>query len=168
MKMILVMSVAVGSMLAQSAPSTAPPPAAKSTAKSKKPAKAATPPLTIPKEAVDQGDGSFRYVDKKGTPWIYRQTPFGVSRSLESTVLGANPGQTPFGQSKGQAAPSVTTASANASEDPNEKATAVAKGDMIEFSRPTPFGITKWQKSKNDLTPDEQKIWSRVQPKGNE
>jgi hypothetical protein len=173
MKMIFVIALAAVSVYGQSTPasSSAPQPTSAAHPKSKA-TKAATPPLTIPKTAVDLGDGSFRYVDPKGTAWIYSQTPFGVSRSLESAVSGQATGKTPFGQSKSQAAAiaAVTTAQASnkESDDPNAKVTAVAKGDIIEFSRPTPFGITKWQKNKNDLTPDEQKIWERVQPKGNQ
>lgn len=173
MKMILVMALAAGSIYGQSTPAntTAPEPTSAAHPKSKK-TKAPTQPLTIPKTAVDQGDGSFRYVDPKGTAWIYSQTPFGVSRALESAVSGPPTGKTPFGQSKSQAAAvaAVTAAqtSNHSSDDPDAKVTAVAKGDTIEFSRPTPFGVTKWQKKKNDLTPDEQKIWERVQPKGNQ
>ena len=64
--------------------------------------------------------------------------------------------------------PAVPANNSASKDDPNEKATAVATGDNIEFSRPSPFGITKWQKNKNDLTPDEQKIWSREQAKGSQ
>jgi hypothetical protein len=173
MKIIFVMALVAGSVYGQSAAATTTAPAATSatTVRSKK-TKVPTAPLTIPKTAVDQGDGSFRYVDPKGTAWIYRQTPFGVSRSLESTVSAQATGKTPFGQSKSQAAAiaAVTTAQASGkdSDDINAKVTAVAQGDTIEFSRPTPFGVTKWQKNKNDLTPDEQKIWERVQPKGSQ
>jgi hypothetical protein len=173
MKMILVMAIAAGSVYGQSTPAgtTAPEPTSPSHPRSKK-TKAPTPPLTIPKTAVDQGDGSFRYVDPKGTAWIYSQTPFGVSRSLESAVTGQATGKTPFGQSKSQAAAvaalTAAPASNKESDDPDAKVTAVAKGDTIEFARPTPFGVTKWQKKKNDLTPGEQRIWERVQPKGNQ
>ena len=169
MKMILVLAIAAGSIFvqgsfAQTVTSAQSPPV-------KKKAKVASAPLVIPKTAVDQGDGSFRYVDPKGTAWIYRQTPFGLSRSLESAV-GQPAGKTPFGQSKSQAAAiaAVTSAQASAkeSDDPNAKVTAVAKGESIEFSRPSPFGVIRWQKSKNDLTADEQKILARVQPKGNQ
>jgi hypothetical protein len=168
MKTIFVMALAAGSMFAQSSPATATAPAPKPAAK--KTAKVPTAPLTIPSGAVEQADGSFRYVDKKGTPWIYRQTPFGVSRSLESTVLGANNGETPFGPAKGAAIAAVKTSQASPKtlDDPDAKVTAVAKGDKIEFTRPTPFGVTKWEKDKNDLTPDERKIWDRLQPKGNQ
>jgi hypothetical protein len=173
MKTILVMALAAGSIYGQSTPAstTAPVPTSASHPRSKK-TKAPTAPLTIPKTAVDLGDGSFRYVDPKGTAWIYSQTPFGVSRSLESAVSAQPTGKTPFGQSKTQTAAIAAVTSAQAStkesDDPNAKVTAIAQGDTIEFSRPTPFGVTKWQKNKNDLTPDEKKIWERVQPKGNQ
>lgn len=169
MKTVLLIALAAGSMFAQTASTSAN--ANPAPAKTKKTAKPVTAALTIPTTAVAQADGSFRYVDKKGTPWIYRQTPFGVSRSLESTVQGKTVGQTPFGPSKSQTAAvaAVTTkASPKSVDDPDAKVTAVAKGDMIEFTRPTPFGVTKWEKKKVDLTADEQKVWSREEPKGSQ
>jgi len=178
MKMIWMMALAAGSTFAQTtttpAAKTATAPSMQSNAKSVKTRKPGKPTavLTIPQTAVDQGDGSFRYLDPKGVAWIYRSTPFGVSRSLESATSAAPAGQTPFGPSKGQAAAAPAVAHAEVKpgtqDDPDAKVTAVAKGDTIEFTRPTPFGITKWQKNKNALTPAEQKIWARLQPKGTE
>jgi hypothetical protein len=139
--------------------------------KAKKAGKSAAP-LTIPETAVDRGDGTFRYVDSSGTAWIYTKTPFGVSRQSEAAVIGHTGGQTPFGESKNQgvaapvAAPAPVTPGSK--DDPDAKVTAVASGDIIEFTRPTPFGATRWKKNKNDLTPQEKTIWARVQPKGNQ
>ena len=166
MKMVLTMALAAGATFAQSTAAPAP------AAKSKKTAKAAAP-LTIPPTAVDQGNGSFRYVDAKGMAWLYQKTPFGISRSPETTPSGQGVGQTPFGPSKSQggansAVAAPTVVKTGNVDDPNAKATAVAKGDMIEFTKPSPFGVTKWQKKKTDLTSDEQKIWARMQPKGNQ
>jgi hypothetical protein len=166
MRMISVVALAVGTMYAQSGPATT---SAQSNAKSKKTAKPAAP-VTIPASAVDQGDGSFRYVDPKGTAWIYRKTPFGISRATEASLLGHTAGETPFGTAKGQAGPVAAPAAPKpgSADDPDSKVTAVEKGDMIEFTRPTPFGVTKWQKNKNDLNASEKKIWDRLQPKGNQ
>jgi hypothetical protein len=118
-------------------------------------------PLTIPASAVKQSDGNYRYVDAKGTAWIYRNTPFGVSRATEAAVK-ANAAMAQAG--------SVTASagSAKPAQDRDEKVTAVANGDTIQFARPTPFGVTRWSKSKSDLTPDEQKIWDREQAKRNQ
>ncbi len=125
----------------------------------KKPAPVA--PLTIPASAVKQPDGNYRYVDAKGTAWIYRNTPFGVSRATEATVkANAAMAQT--------ASPTDAMGSTKPAQDRDEKVTAVASGDTIQFARPTPFGVTRWSKNKTDLTPDEQKIWDREQAKRNQ
>jgi len=124
----------------------------------KKPTRVA--PLTIPASAVKQPDGNYRYVDAKGTPWIYRNTPFGVSRATEATVK-ANAALAE------EASPPAMTG-AKPAQDRDEKVAAVATGDTIQFARPTPFGVTRWSKNKTDLTPDEQKIWDREQAKRNQ
>lgn len=167
MKTILVLLVAVGSVAGSVVAQTTAVTPVTSTMKSKKHAKVqAVVPLTIPATAVDQGDGTFKYVDNKGAAWIYRKTPFGVSRSLETAVTAQNTGQTPFGASKSKTVSAPAAAPSSLTEDANSKVNAVANGDKIEFSHSTPFGVTKWQKSKNDLTPDEQKIWDREQAAG--
>lgn len=121
----------------------------------------ATPvtPLTIPASAVQQPDGSYRYKDPQGTDWIYRNTPFGVSRATEASVRAM--------QGTDSEAPG-SRVQHQASQDRDEKVTAVSKGETIEFARPTPFGVTRWQKPKNSLTADEQKIWDREQAKRNQ
>ena len=68
---------ASGLLMAQSDPK----PADKDTAKkaaAKKPG-----PLTIPKDAVHNQDGTYSYTDKAGKKWRYVNTPFGVMRSEE-------------------------------------------------------------------------------------
>jgi hypothetical protein len=118
-------------------------------------------PLAIPASAVKQPDGNYRYVDEKGTAWIYRNTPFGVSRATEAAVKA----NAAMAQAASATAPS---GSAKPAQDRDEKVTAVANGDTIQFARPTPFGVTRWSKNKSDLTPDEQKIWDREQAKRNQ
>ena len=117
-------------------------------------------PLTIPASAVKQPDGNYRWVDSKGTAWIYHNTPFGVSRATEAAVQ-ANASMIQNGSSSGSAIPGKPE------QDRDEKVTAVANGDTVQFARPTPFGVTRWAKNKADLTPDEQKIWDREQNKRN-
>src|SRR5437016_3293580 len=61
------------------------------------PAKKTTPPapaktikpLEIPKEAVEIDPGTFRYTDSDGKKWIYRKTPWGVSRLEDKPVDAA-------------------------------------------------------------------------------
>ena len=65
--------------------SNAPAPAGSPTAPPPQPAVAA-----IPAEAVPTDDGSFRGKDKDGKTWLYRPTPFGISKVEDK---GAAPAQ---------------------------------------------------------------------------
>jgi hypothetical protein len=40
----------------------------------------ASKPMPIPAEAVLGADGDYHYTDPQGKQWIYRKTPFGVTR----------------------------------------------------------------------------------------
>jgi hypothetical protein len=94
---------------------------------------------TIPPDATPLPDGSFRYVDKEGKKWIYRNTPFGVSKAEERPVAQAV---------------------ARIEDDP---AKSEDLGDSVRFSRPTPFGPKVWTKKKSDLDSYEKSIWDRDQ-----
>ncbi len=96
---------------------------------------------TIPPDATPVGDGSFRYVDKNGKKWIYRNTPFGVSKSEER----------PAAQAVQQVA-----------DDPTKSEDA---GDSVKFTRPTPFGAKVWTKKKTELDAYEKSIWDRDRKK---
>jgi hypothetical protein len=96
---------------------------------------------TIPPDAVAAGDGSFRYTDKAGKRWIYRKTPFGISKAEEK------PDVQPVPQIAGD--PTKT-------ED---------LGDSVRFTRPTPFGPKVWVTKKSALDNYEQGLWNRDQPK---
>ncbi len=98
----------------------------------KAPAKAVDPGQP-PKTAKDNGDGSFSWTDPKGKRWISRKTPFGWMRS-ENTGLASEPGV-------GSVDPSVKVSEA---------------GDNVHFEKATPFGTTKWDKRKADLTDGER------------
>jgi hypothetical protein len=127
-----------GSLLLAADPQAppAPPPAAKPTKPAAKPTKNAPPPLTVPTNAVQVSPGLYRWTDKDGKGWMYRRTPFGVSRWEED------------------------------SEDTKQKAivqqtTAVEQGDSVRFERVSPFGKQTWVKKKTELDETEQKIWAR-------
>jgi hypothetical protein len=92
---------------------------------------------TIPKDATPLPDGSFRYVDKDGKKWIYRATPFGVSKAEERPV--ATVVQTP-------------------ADDP---AKSEDLGDTVRFTRPTPFGPKVWTKKKTEMDSYEKGIFDR-------
>jgi hypothetical protein len=130
-------------------------------------------PATIPKDAVPNGDGSFTWTDKNGEKWLYRKTPFGVSKTSAVKPESHYEGQpqpktrevetdkgvelqrdTPFGTAK---------SGTDAKSSPPVKAVEV--GDVVRFERQTPFGIAKWEKKKSELTDDERKILAQQNAK---
>jgi hypothetical protein len=134
-------------------------------AKTPPPAKTVQP-TTIPKDAVPNGDGSYTWTDKSGAKWLFKKTPFGVSKTSavkpeaqpdsqpqpRTKAVETNNGvelqrDTPFGTAK---------SGTDTKSSPPVKATVV--GDVVRFERKTPFGTTKWEKKKSELTDDERKI----------
>ena len=101
-------------------------------------------PLKIPEGAVKTDDG-YRYTDKDGKIWIYRETPFGVTKTPETPAAPAPP--------QAQA------------ESNNADVKAVASGDQVVFEKPVPFGTKKWQKKTAELNAEEQAILEREQAK---
>jgi hypothetical protein len=108
----------------------------------KKPAPAPAP-LVIPAGAKEVGPGTYTYTDAKGKKWIYRKTPFGVSR------LEDKPG-----------AVSVTP-----EPKPEEQIRAVEDGDVVRFERSGPFGSYKWERKKSELTEVERAALERSRKK---
>lgn len=96
---------------------------------------------TIPPDASPLPDGSYRYVDKDGKKWIYRTTPFGVSKAEERPAIQAV---------------------ARIEDDPSKSEDL---GDTVRFTRPTPFGNKVWTKKKSELDSYEKSIWDRDQQK---
>ncbi len=112
-----------------------------------KPAKApaavkAPVPVTIPKEAVANSDGSYVYTDKQGKQWRYVKTPFGI---MKSSITDAPP-----------LTPSVEV-----------PVRAIDKGDTVRFERTTPFGVTSWERKKTELTDDERRTFESRNAKQN-
>ena len=112
--------------------------AKKAPATKKSTAAAAQPEITLPAGAVQVEPGAYTFTDAKGKKWIYRQTPFGLSRAEDKPAAEAAP------------APKATVI------------TATEAGDVIKFERPGPFGPYRWEKKKNaDLAEDERAAWER-------
>src|SRR5579871_290306 len=79
--------------------------------------KAAAALPTVPKGAQPVGPNLYRYTDAQGKTWMYRETPFGVSKWEEK------PGEE------------------QQAEIPKPlPATAKDLGDSVQFERDTPFG----------------------------
>jgi hypothetical protein len=128
--------VPVADLLRQGSPAAAEPgvkPApADKPAPAAKPAPAEKPaPAVIPADAELIAPATWRHLDKSGKSWIYRKTPFGLSRVEE--MQAPPPG----------AAPAM-----------NVKVTDL--GDTVRFERPTPMGNGVWVKKKSDLTAEEK------------
>lgn len=105
-----------------------------------------TPPapaqaVTIPPQAEKMDENTYRHTDGEGKTWIYRKSPFGLVKSLETPkradAVPASPGKEEV------------------------KVTAVEKGDSIQFERPGPFGAYRWTKKKTELDAVEKDIWER-------
>ena len=103
--------------------------------------KAAAALPTVPKGAEEVGPNLFRYTDAQGKRWMYRNTPFGVSKWEEK------PGEE---QPATEASPSAGI-------------TATDLGDSVQFQRLTPFGPQKWTRKKSELTTDEKATFATQQ-----
>ena len=103
-------------------------------------APAVPPKITIPAKAVKTEDGSYRYTDAQGKKWIYRQSPWGVSKVEDKPATAAD-----------RAAEQQRIAQIKATED----------GEVIRFERPGPFGTYKWSRKKTELDETERAAWER-------
>jgi len=96
--------------------------------------KAAAALPTVPKEAKEVGPNLYRETDAQGKSWMYRKTPFGVSKWEEK------PGeQEPRVEPPAAAGLSMTD-----------------QGDSVQFQRLTPFGPQKWTRKKSEMTDEEK------------
>ena len=96
--------------------------------------------LTIPKGAKEIEPYTYRYIDKAGKKWIYRQTPFGVTRFEDKP-------------------------SEKIVQDAAEETKVTEEGDSLRFERKTPFGTTHWVRKKTELSDVEQAAWDRARNK---
>ncbi len=131
MKTVTLILLVAALAFAEDAPKTKP------ESRSSKAASAQSAPQTIPAGAVQVEPYLYRFTDSKGKTWMYRQTPFGVSK-WEDKPDAAQP--------------------AAAVDDP---VSATDLGDSVRFERKTPFGANQWTRKKSELTADEQAILAR-------
>ena len=101
-------------------------------------ASAAATPASVPAGAVQVEPNVYRFTDPQGKVWLYRKTPFGVSRWEDKPV------------------PQPVI---------EEKNPTLVKdlGDTVQFERQTPFGVSKWVRKKSDLSEDEKALLVRQQ-----
>jgi hypothetical protein len=105
--------------------------------------------VTIPAGAVEVEPYTYRYTDAQGKKWIYRKTPFGISRAEVKAVED----------------PKAEDAKKDERARLIDTTTAVEDGDTIRFERPGPFGVGKWQRKKTELNEVEHAVWDREMQK---
>ena len=97
------------------------------------PQNAASQPPTVPAGATELEPNLYRYTDAQGKTWLYRKTPFGVSKWEDTPA--------PQPVVKEEAPVTVTDL-----------------GDRFQFERKTPFGASKWVRKKDELTSEEKAL----------
>jgi len=91
--------------------------------------------LSLPPGAKLVEPNTWTFTDAQGKNWIYRKTPFGLSR------LDAD----------------ADDFAARKKPEKQVEITSVAiSGDVAKFERPGPFGTYRWEKKLSDLSPEEQ------------
>jgi hypothetical protein len=108
------------------APASTPSPAQK--------AKAESQTQTIPPGASQIEPNLYRYTDLSGKTWLYRQTPFGISKWEETSTPASQP---------------------IAKSDP---VAVTDLGDSVRFEKKTPFGGSTWVRKKTELTDEEKAL----------
>src|ERR1039458_5762366 len=136
MKLLLAVFVSALALSAQDpqAPKTQTPRTAKAAAKTTPKVTDASKPTAIPAEAVQLDDGDYHYTDPQGKKWLYRKTPFGVTRMEDTAERSATK------------AAAASGAGIKATED----------GDTVRFERQGPFGLWEWEKKKTELDEGEE------------
>jgi len=95
--------------------------------------------INPPAGAVEIEPRVWRYTDKAGKTWLYRPTPFGLSRVEEKSVAAA-----------AADAPAPSTA-----QVVPVYVKAVDLGDTVRFEAPSPMGPRVWTVKKSQLTGEE-------------
>ncbi len=168
-KLTLIILMSVASLSAQ-----VPPPDSKINKTTKKTTAAVPKPAestvvtSIPKDAEALGSGKFRAVDSSGAPWIYQETPFGITKTPEAVTKAQTSQNTAFGVMK----PADASTSAHSSpfgasmtgepgNKPQEGAasgvTAFPSGNEIRFEKQSPFGKSTWTRKRSDVLTDVEK-----------
>jgi hypothetical protein len=123
---------------------------------------AAVAAAEIPAGAVDAGNGVWRYTDARGKNWVYRKTPFGVSRTEDTGARPDPHGESALQERTASGDDAMRRALAGASSAVPE-ISAAAEGDAIRFTRRTPFGVSVWRRKATELNEQEREAWQRSQ-----
>jgi len=106
------------------------------------------PPPGVPRDAVEVEPYYWKSTDKDGVAWIYHITPFGLVKD-----------KAPHDEVTGEVITETPT--------PGE-ITVTDKGDVLGFSRPTPFGPSVWTTKKTLLNKEEAAAWAKYKEKAAE
>jgi hypothetical protein len=107
--------------------------------------KAPANPNAIPANAERIDEQTYKVKEKDGKTWVYRKTPFGVSRLAEE-------------QFRKQEDAALIKPSSQAA------VRVIDLGDEYKFERAYPFGVQVWKKKKSELTADEQGYVEKTKP----
>ncbi len=102
--------------------------------------------VAVPADAVEIAPRVWRHTDKSGKTWIYRQTPFGLSK-VEDMSAGVAAGSMP-------AVPGPQPVEVKATD----------LGETIRFEKPTPMGNRVWTRKKSELSTEEKEWLDKSQP----
>ncbi len=142
MRKLVFLMIPLGLVLAQDSKPPAPARTAKQKAKPSAPAPGGS--ISIPADAVEISPQAYRYKDADGKSWIYRKTPFGISK-MEERPNALTPEQMAQGASAVPAKSKI-------------KVRAIEEGDTVRFEQLTPMGNRVWERKRSELTPEE-KTW---------
>ncbi len=95
-------------------------------------------PFALPAGAVAVESNLYRHTDAQGKTWIYRRTPFGITRAEAQSVAPVRP-------------------------EAWDNTKAWDDGDAVRFERPGPFGVYRWRTKKSELDAAERAFWARQQ-----
>ena len=105
--------------------------------KASRPVRSENAPATaIPESATQVEPYIYRYTDTQGRRWMYRQTPFGITKWEEKDAPKPAP-------------------------DSLEPIVVTDLGDSVRFSHKYPFGEQVWTRKKADLTEEDKAMIER-------
>jgi hypothetical protein len=84
---------------------------------------------------------TWHHTDAKGQEWVYRQTPFGLTKAPKQTKVEDLP-------------------------DSDVPVQVEDKGATLVFKRINAFGAQTWQRAKSELNADEKRYWEQAKKSG--
>src|SRR4051812_24798783 len=99
--------------------------------------------VVVPADAKEVAPHVWQHTDKAGKTWIYRQTPFGLSK-IEQLKAPEGAAQT------------------TAVSDVDVKVKDL--GDTVKFEKQGPFGKHIWERKKSELTAEEKEWLAKSKP----